>query len=97
MKLQFKKQAYQSAAVAAIADCFAGQPKASETQYRVDPGRAPESSDEFPEFKEVAGFRNADLAITKTRILENAQSVQRRNNLPPSVSLVGTNAAPIKA
>jgi type III restriction enzyme len=95
MKLQFKKQAYQSAAVAAIADCFAGQPKASETQYRVDPGRAPESSDEFPEFKEVAGFRNADLAITNSRILENAQSVQRRNNLPPSVSLVGTKAAPI--
>ncbi len=26
MKLKFKKQAFQSEAVAAVADCFAGQP-----------------------------------------------------------------------
>jgi type III restriction enzyme len=29
MKLQFKKQAYQTAAVEAVADCFAGQPKSA--------------------------------------------------------------------
>ena len=39
MKLQFKKQSYQTASVEAIVDCFAGQPKAAGIQYRVDPGR----------------------------------------------------------
>ena len=42
MKIQFKHQAYQSdavAAVAAVADCFAGQPKAEGITYRLDPGK----------------------------------------------------------
>ena len=40
MKLKFKKQAYQTNAVEAVVDCFAGQPPTSGIQYRVDPGRA---------------------------------------------------------
>ena len=39
MKLKFKKQAYQTNAVEAVANCFAGQPINSGIQYRVDPGR----------------------------------------------------------
>ena len=34
MKLKFKHQAYQTEAVKAVVDCFAGQPKASGFNYR---------------------------------------------------------------
>ena len=44
MKLKFKKQAYQTNAVEAVADCFAGQPKREGLNYRVDPGRAVDAS-----------------------------------------------------
>jgi type III restriction enzyme len=40
MKLKFKKQGYQTNAVEAVADCFAGQPKLEGLNYRLDPGRA---------------------------------------------------------
>jgi restriction endonuclease len=40
MKLKFKKQTYQTNAVDAVADCFAGQPKREGLNYRVDPGRS---------------------------------------------------------
>ena len=42
MKLKFKTQAYQTAAVQAVVDCFKGQPPASSEaiSYRIDPGKA---------------------------------------------------------
>ena len=40
MKLKFKKQAYQTNAVEAVANCFAGQPAKAGIEYRVDPDRA---------------------------------------------------------
>jgi type III restriction enzyme len=36
MKLKFKVQPYQTRAVAAVVDCFNGQPKAAGITYRVD-------------------------------------------------------------
>jgi type III restriction enzyme len=41
MKLKFKTQAYQTAAVQAVVDCFKGQPPASAEaiSYRIDPGK----------------------------------------------------------
>ena len=39
MKIQFKVQEYQTEAVNAVVDCFAGQPYADGVKYRVDPGR----------------------------------------------------------
>jgi len=38
MKLKFKTQAYQTAAVQAVVDCFSGQPNQSGVRYRMDPG-----------------------------------------------------------
>ena len=46
MKLKFKKQAFQTNAVEAAADCFAGQPKREGLNYRIDPGRAVDASDQ---------------------------------------------------
>jgi type III restriction enzyme len=42
MKLKFKTQAYQTAAVQAVVDCFKGQPPAAAeaVSYRIDPGKA---------------------------------------------------------
>ena len=39
MKLKFKTQTYQTNAVEAVVDCFAGQPYSSGYKYTVDPGR----------------------------------------------------------
>jgi len=96
MKLQFKKQAYQSAAVEAVADCFAGQPKSAGIQYRIDPGRRSSGTQQsFQQFDEVAGFKNADLAFPPQRLLDTIQAVQRRQNLPLSTALASTKVCPI--
>lgn len=95
MKLKFKKQAYQTNAVEAVADCFAGQPKREGLNYRMDPGRAMEASGQAVAALETAGFKNADLALTPGQMLENIHAVQRRQNLPLSASLVKTKVCDI--
>lgn len=91
MKLKFKTQAYQTTAVQAVVDCFAGQPPASAEamSYRVDPGWGKQGMDSL--FAD--GFKNADLKISERSLLENIQQVQRRQNLPISDSLVKTNVS----
>src|SRR5690554_2292915 len=81
MKLKFKVQPYQTRAVEAVIDCFAGQPLMSGITYRIDPGRGAQIS------HVEDGFRNADIALTDAQLLENIQKVQRRQNLPLSQSL----------
>jgi type III restriction enzyme len=101
MKLKFKKQAYQTNAVEAVADCFAGQPKREGLNYRMDPGRAVDASGHLVSalvaagFTETAGFKNADLALTPGQMLENIHAVQRRQNLPLSAALVKTKVCDI--
>ncbi|MBK7991409.1 MAG: DEAD/DEAH box helicase family protein [Comamonadaceae bacterium] len=64
MKLKFKKQAYQSNAVDAVADCFAGQPKREGLNYRVDPGRAVDANGQ-----EVAALETV-AALVKTKVCD---------------------------
>lgn len=92
MKLKFKTQAYQSAAVQAVVDCFKGQPPASaETiTYRIDPGQAKKGTEDL--FSD-SGFKNADLALTDLALLDNIQQVQRSQNLPVSDTLVKNKVA----
>ena len=99
MKLKFKTQAYQTHAVESVVDCFAGQPMLDGLTYRIDPGQRTQSS-AFDE----DGFRNADLALSEARVLENIQAVQRRQNLPVATSLTEFttydnkgNRVPVKA
>lgn len=85
MKLKFKTQAYQTAAVQAVVDCFNGQLPASTEAigYRIDPGKAKKGiEDLFSDF----GFKNADLTLSDTQLLDNIQQVQRSQNLPVSNS-----------
>ncbi|QQK63796.1 restriction endonuclease subunit R [Cobetia sp. cqz5-12] len=93
MKLKFKTQEYQTRAVEALADCFAGQPFSSGIRYRMDPGQtallaqplqrdmyaAPDSDD--------TGFKNAALELSELELLNNIKTIQRRQNLPISDSL----------
>ena len=84
MKLKFKVQPYQTQAVNAVVDCFAGQPMSSGITYRIDPGRKVQTS-AFDE-----GFKNADLLLTEPQVLANIQDVQRHQNLPISDKLVAS-------
>lgn len=100
MKLKFKTQAYQTAAVQAVVDCFKGQqPHHGGIRYRLDPGvsKAMPASPQ-PSFAELAlpvadaeekeaAFRNADLTLTNEQLLSNIQEVQRQQNLLVSASL----------
>ncbi len=81
MKFKFKIQPYQTEAVEAVLDCFAGQPKSDALRYRVDPGRT-QSGALFDE-----GFKNADIRLTDMEVLGNIQGIQKRQNLPISKSL----------
>ncbi len=94
MKLKFKTQAYQTAAVQAVVGCFIGQPPASAgaSTYRIDPGKARMGVEDL--FSE-AGFKNADLSLTDAHLLNNIQSLQRMQNLPVSEALVKNNVARI--
>ena len=86
MKLRFKIQEYQTRAVEAVVDCFAGQPPSEGITYRVDPGKS--QSAQVDMFSEIPGLRNADLAISEAEVLRNIQEVQKRQNLPVSQALV---------
>lgn len=86
MRLKFKTQAYQTAAVQVVLDCFKGQPPASNEaiSHRIDPGKAKAGMDGL--FSD-AGFKNADLQLSDTALLDNIQQVQRQQNLPISDAL----------
>jgi type III restriction enzyme len=93
MKLKFKTQAYQTAAVQAVVDCFAGQPPATAEamSYRIDPGAAPRgTADLFAD-----GFKNAAVKLPERQLLENLQKVQRHQNLPISEALEKTKVSPL--
>jgi len=90
MKLKFKKQAYQTNAVEAVADCFAGQPKFTGIEYRIDPGHEQDTKGQVLAALESGGFKNAELALTPAQVLENIHAVQCRQNLPLSAALVST-------
>ena len=97
MKLQFKVQQYQTDAVDAVVETFAGQPKHDGISYRIDPGKvgpvtAPAlfESEERPD----AGLRNAEIALSGAQLLENVHAVQRSRTLPLSAKLASSAAAP---
>jgi type III restriction enzyme len=86
MKLKFKKQAYQTNAVEAVANCFAGQSQSSGIKYRVDPGLAKAGGQQS--LIDESGFRNNDVVLTSAQLLENIHAVQHHQNLPLSTVLV---------
>lgn len=68
MKLKFKVQPYQTRAVEAVADCFAGQPKSAGVNYRIDPGAVPPAPT-FPQQPQLAGMEPPPTRPTDGRHL----------------------------
>ena len=93
MKLKFKTQAYQTAAVQAVVDCFTGQPPATAEamSYRIDPGTGKRGTEDL--FAD--GFKNAEVKLPERQLLENLQKVQRHQNLPISDALMKTKVSPL--
>ena len=92
MKLRFKNQPYQTAAVSAVVDCFKGQPyHKNGVRYRVDPGRGDDSQMNLDD----SGFRNAPIKLTLDEILSNIQSIQKSAALPISTALTVDKVSPI--
>lgn len=88
MKLKFKVQQYQSEAVEAVVDCFAGQIYNSGVNYRIDLGNEKQTS-----IIDDVGFKNRDLMLTQSQLLENIHAVQKRQNLPLSKNIVDNYGA----
>ena len=95
MKLKFKTQAYQTAAVQAVVNCFKGQLPAtlSAQKYRLDPGSAKSVQMRLDEDPEGNAFKNADLNLTDIALLKNIEQVQHQQNLPLSSELVKTKVS----
>lgn len=93
MKLKFKHQAYQANAVQAVVNTFKDQLPASAAgmSYRIDPGKGKKGMEDL--FAVGGGFKNADLTLSDTALLDNIHQVQRAQNLPLSDALVKTKVA----
>jgi len=90
MKFKFKIQQYQTDAVESTVNVFAGQPSKTNMQYRRDLGKQkPQLKTEFEE--EYVGFRNADVELNASQLLENIHQQQVLNDIPMSPSLTATN------
>jgi type III restriction enzyme len=99
MKFQFKVQQYQTDAVDAIVDVFAGQPKRDGVQYRIDPGRQKPVEPGLFEASTTpdSGLRNAEIILPAPKLLENIQAVQKVRNLEQSKTIAVSKAAPASA
>jgi type III restriction enzyme len=97
MNLKFKKQAFQTQAVSAVVDCFKGQINSTGINYRIDPGVEPVRADNSQIMKLLSdyGFKNTDISLSDSQLLENVQQTQRQQNLPQSSELVQTKISPI--
>ncbi|MDI9363396.1 MAG: DEAD/DEAH box helicase family protein [Flavobacterium sp.] len=97
MLLQFKQQQFQTDAVSAVVNCFAGQlPKTNrftlersakliEKAKQAASGVATLGFEE--DILEDIGYRNSPIGITESQILTNIQQVQQLNEITPSQQL----------
>lgn len=95
MKIQFKVQPYQTAAVDAVIDCFAGQPYQDAFSYKIDLGtvQTPQPAQQamsygLPDADSAEhGFRNQPIQLTPAQLLSNIHKVQKQANLFQSKGL----------
>jgi type III restriction enzyme len=93
MKLRFKVQGYQTDAVDAVVDCFAGQPRDA-GPHDVGPGDGTDPGRRSPESPAAdPGLRNARIQLSPAQLLRNVQAVQLGRHLPLSRALVSSRAA----
>ena len=85
MKFKFKIQQYQTEAVDATVNVFAGQPSKTNAQYRRDLGQRKSGTITFDE--EYVGYRNADVELSDGQLLANIKQMQTNGNIPQSALL----------
>ena len=95
MKFKFKIQQYQTDAVNAIADVFAGQPYQAQNRYTLDKGIVPQKKQlsiydsgiiEQSEDYDI-GFANARIELSSEQLLSNIKNIQSLANIKESQSL----------
>ncbi|SDO35736.1 type III restriction enzyme [Prevotella communis] len=84
MKFKFKIQQYQTDAVEATVNVFAGQPSKTSAQYRRDLGKT-KGRIVFDE--EYVGYKNTDVELQGSQLLANIQQQQAIYNIPKSLRL----------
>lgn len=89
MRLQFKHQKFQSDAVKAVVDVFAGQPYLTPS-YMMDRGSG-YYQQRLTEEDDFTGWSNQKIVpeLNDSIILEHIQKIQRANQLAPSPKLEG--------
>lgn len=85
MKFKFKIQQYQTDAVEATVNVFAGQPSKTRTEYRRDLGKRESGTITFED--EYVGYRNAEVELLGHQLLANIQQQQAIYNIPKSTKL----------
>lgn len=102
MKFNFKIQQYQTDAVDAVVNVFAGQPYSSGVSYIRDTGTLSQKSQQLsflaladnPEQMELedllrdSGYKNEAVALSDDQLLQNIHTLQSQNNIKLSPELV---------
>ena len=96
MKFRFKTQQYQTDAVDAIVNVFSGQPYREKSEYTFDKGVVSQRQNEqmslFNQASneisiddlDVVGFANAELELSKDKLLSNIKEIQEMSNIKVS-------------
>lgn len=105
MKFKFKIQDYQTDAVDSVVNCFSGQKFSNSVSYRRDIGAVSKNKEtsqlaitdeeiygvkiQDDDYIDETGFKNEDLNLSSSQLLENIINVQQNNNISISDSLKG--------
>lgn len=90
MKLQFKEQGFQIAAVKAVVNCFEGQlmetrrfslERSKDLLQKAKLAKAENITQIELEVAESIGYRNRAISISEHDLLENIQQIQRENDI----------------
>ena len=79
MKFKFEIQQYQTDAVEATVNVFAGLPSKGNAQYRRDQGKR---NGQITFEEEYIGFRNGDIELSTMQLLNNIQAQQLLGDIP---------------
>lgn len=96
MKFQYKIQQYQTDAVEAVVNVFAGQGLQEKVKYIRDVGKvtntpsqvAMEGVDDYDPYDDTA-YKNAEITLESAALLTNIKRIQKDNNIKMSSKLVG--------
>lgn len=88
MKLQFKKQQYQTDAVESTVDIFNGQPNQGLLDYKMDHGKMYVISNgkrieqtDFVVNENDTGYKNGEIVLSEDKLLKNIHQIQTQNNI----------------